>query len=83
MHMETLLPVQKRFRLLFYLIAKPRTPTELASLERKHLSDVSRSLRELRNMGLVEAKTSGSRERYYSVTEDGLFVYTMLSHQSR
>ncbi len=73
--------VQGRLRLLFYLIIQPRTPTELASLENKHLSDVSRKLRKLKDMGLVESTPSGSRERYYRVTRDGFRYYNVLVRQ--
>lgn len=57
------------------------TPTELASLENKHLSQVSRTLRELRKEGLVEYTHSGSREKYYRPTRDGYLVYSMMIRQ--
>lgn len=64
-----------RIRLLFHLILSPKTPTELASLEKKHLSTVSRTLGRLKRDGLVQASPSGSRETYYSVTREGYLVY--------
>jgi DNA-binding IclR family transcriptional regulator len=81
--MESSIPLEGRFRLLFYLIVRPRTPTELAKLESKHLSGVSRSLRELREMGYVEYTPSGSREKYYRATIQGYYAYLLAARQSR
>jgi len=67
-------------RLLYYLVRSPRTPTELANLEKKHLSEVSRTLRSMRNSGLVEYTETGSRERYYRATEEG---YVLLRRSLR
>ncbi len=58
-------------RVLYLLVRSPKTPTELASLEKKHLSDVSRTLRTLRDGGLVEYTETSSRQRYYRVTAEG------------
>jgi DNA-binding MarR family transcriptional regulator len=46
----------------------------LANLEKKHLSQVSRTLRKLRDYGFVEYKPSRSRQRYYSVTDEGYAI---------
>ncbi len=43
----------------------------MASLENKHLSDISRMLKKLREDGLVIYRDSGSRERYYIATVEG------------
>jgi len=67
-------------RLLYYLVRSPRTPTELATLEKKHLSEVSRTLRNMRDSGLVEYVDTGSRERYYRATEEG---YVLLRRSLR
>ena len=67
-------------RLLYYLVGSPKTPTELATMEKKHLSQVSRTLRSLRDNGLVEYTQTGSRQRYYRVTEEG---YAMLMRSLR
>jgi DNA-binding transcriptional ArsR family regulator len=64
-----------RSRLIELLSNRPRTPTELASIERKHVSHVSRALAELRERGLVEAISTESRERYYRTTYLGLAIY--------
>ncbi len=65
-----------KIRLLIDLFNGPRTPTELATLEKKHLSQVSRALGNLRKDGLVEVTRSGSRERYYRPTPVG---YSMIN----
>jgi len=61
-------------RVLYHLVRSPKTPTELATLEKKHLSSVSRTLRELRDSGLVEYTKSSSRERYYRATPEGYII---------
>jgi len=61
-------------RILYYLVKSPKTPTEIANLENKHLSSVSRTLRELRSNGLVVYTDSGSRERYYRATQQGAIL---------
>ena len=72
-----------RLKLLYYLVIKPRTPTELASLERKHLSDVSRGLGKLRREGLVEYEWTGARERYYKATHEGYVILYAALRQGR
>jgi DNA-binding transcriptional ArsR family regulator len=69
-------------KLLFHLTVRPRTPTELAALENKHLSQVSRSLGELKRRGLVELAEARSRERYYKPTRDGYIVYAYLTSRT-
>lgn len=58
-------------KLLHHLILSPKTPTELANLEKKHLSEISRALAKLRRFGYVEYERRGSKERYYRATVDG------------
>jgi predicted transcriptional regulator len=65
-------------RLLYLLVRSPKTPTELATLENKHLSEVSRTLRNMRDSGLVEYTETGSRERYYRATEQGYVLLRRL-----
>jgi DNA-binding transcriptional ArsR family regulator len=72
-----------RLKLLYYLITGPRTPTELATIEDKHLSEISRNLASLRRMGLVVATQSGSRERYYKITSDGYVAYAAFMQRIR
>jgi DNA-binding MarR family transcriptional regulator len=57
------------------LITKPCTPTELAYIEGKHVSHVSRALSEMRKKGLVEPLPTTTRERYYRVTSQGYAIY--------
>jgi DNA-binding transcriptional ArsR family regulator len=68
-----------RRRLLGRLTEAPSTPTELASIEKKHVSHVSRALSELRARGLVESMQSQSREKYYRATYQGVAAYYALS----
>ena len=58
--------------MLLDLAKGPMTPTELASIEKKHVSHVSRALAELRAEGLVEPVWTSSREKYYRATNRGL-----------
>ena len=67
-----------RSRLLEHLVLGPKTPTELASMENKHVSHVSRALAELKERGLVEQMSSASRERYYKATLQGMTIYTSM-----
>ncbi len=64
-----------RSRLIELLSKGPKTPTELAFIEKKHVSHVSRALAELRAEGLVEAISTESRERYYRTTYLGMAIY--------
>lgn len=66
-----------RSKVLIHLSRGPMTPTELASIEKKHVSHVSRALAELRAEGLVEPIWTSSKEKYYRATDRGL----MLSYQ--
>ncbi len=69
-----------RTKLLGHLTKAPMTPTELASIENKHVSHVSRALAELKAQGLVEPVFQESREKYYKATHNGLSLYiTILS----
>ena len=69
-----------RKALLSRLISRPATPSELAAIEQKHVSHVSRALAEMRGMGLVEYASSGSRERYYRATVQGYMVFAALKY---
>ena len=72
-----------KLKLLYDLVVRPRTPTELALLENKHLSDISRGLGTLRREGLVEYRDSGSRERYYNATVEGYILLYASIRQGR
>lgn len=67
-----------RSGLLEQLVIGPKTPTELAIIEGKHVSHVSRALAELRERGLVEQMSSASRERYYRATSQGMSIYVSM-----
>jgi DNA-binding transcriptional ArsR family regulator len=64
---------------LGHLRGGPKTPTELANLESKHVSHVSRALKELSDWGVVEPLRRESRERYYKMTTRGYQIYASLS----
>ncbi len=68
-----------RSKLLERLASKPCTPTELAAMESKHISHVSRALIELKERGLVSSSPSGSRERYYKITTQGYAIYATIT----
>ena len=68
-----------RSKLLQRLASSPHTPTELATMESKHISHISRALIELREWGLVSASQSGSREHYYKITTQGYAIAAALS----
>jgi DNA-binding transcriptional ArsR family regulator len=72
-----------RKSLLSLLVGPPKTPSELAVLQSKHVSHVSRALTELRGRGLVEYSEQGSRERYYRATRQGYVAYIALLRASR
>jgi DNA-binding MarR family transcriptional regulator len=61
----------------------PKSPSQLASIEKKHVSHVSRALAEMKSRGLVEYWRTDSRERYYRVTTQGYFVYGLVARMTR
>ena len=67
-----------RLRLLGHLSKEAMTPTALASIEKKHVSHVSRALAELRAQGLVTPILAQSRERYYRATQHGERLYELM-----
>jgi predicted transcriptional regulator len=71
-----------RRKILERLVSGPMTPTELASLEKKHVSHVSRALREMADYGIVMSVSSHSRERYYQITTPGYLAFAALSRVS-
>ena len=68
-----------RKRLLLQLMKGPHTPSELAILESKHVSHVSRALKELRARGLVESFRSESRYKYYVATSRATAIAYVLT----
>ena len=68
-----------RLGLLLNLIAGPKSPSQLASIEKRHVSHVSRALSELRDRGIVEPLPRGSRETFYKLTTQGYILYSSLA----
>ena len=72
-----------RARIIAVLSGIPRTPTEVARLENKHVSHVSRAIHELEHRGLVEFVNSESRRRYYRTTSQGMALALILARGIR
>jgi predicted transcriptional regulator len=72
-----------RAKVLAILSGSARTPTEIARLENKHVSHVSRTIRELEAQGLVEVAWSESRERHYRTTKSGHALLLTLSQHTK
>ncbi|MDA4124622.1 MAG: hypothetical protein OK438_04125 [Thaumarchaeota archaeon] len=68
-----------RLGLLVGLITGPKSTSQLATLEKKHVSHVSRALTELKARGIVEPIPRGTRETFYRLTTQGYVIYTVLS----
>lgn len=67
---------------LHALSEHPRTPTQIADEISKHQSHVSKTLRELDRMGLVECLNPDAKKgRLYRLTEDGEQIYNRLSSE--
>lgn len=50
----------------------PKTPSQMAENSDKHLSHISRALRELEDKNLVECKNpQANKNRFYEITEKG------------
>ncbi len=78
-HAEFVNSSKMRLGLLLSLITGPKSTSQLASIENKHVSHVSRALTELKARGIVESMPRGSRETFYRLTTQGYVVYTALS----
>ena len=64
-----------RFRILVLLKESQKTPTDLKLLVSTQLSNVSGSLKELEEMGLVKCLTPERKKlRFYAITEDGIKI---------
>ena len=68
-----------RLGLLVNLITGPKSPSQLATIEKRHVSHVSRALSELRARGIVEPMPRTSRETLYRLTTQGYVVYITLA----
>jgi DNA-binding transcriptional ArsR family regulator len=72
-----------RSKVLEDIVRVPRTPSELASIENKHVSHVSRALAELREQGLVEPVSSERRQKYYRATDLGYLMAATFMDRAR
>ncbi len=72
-----------RSKVLEDIVRVPRTPYELASIENKHVSHVSRALTELRMQGLVEPVSNNTRLKYYRATELGYLMAATFTKSAR
>ena len=72
-----------RSQVLEDIVRTPRTPSELASIENKHVSHVSRALAELRMQGLVEPVLTNTRQKYYRATDLGFLMAATFTKSPR
>jgi len=72
-----------RSHVLEDIVRGPRTPSELASIENKHVSHVSRALAELRAQGLVEPVSGERRQRHYRATDLGYLMAATFNSKPR
>lgn len=72
-----------RLELLLHLATGPKSPSELATIEKKHISHVSRAIRELEVRGLVEVQRRESKGKYYSATLQGNAIALVLARIPR
>jgi predicted transcriptional regulator len=69
---DFVLSSETRFRILTFLSRNSGTPTQLAKAVEKHLSHISRALRELESKELVIcANPLNSKPREYKLTPEG------------
>ena len=72
-----------RLKLLGHLAKEAMTPTELASIENKHVSHVSRALAELKAEGLVATISGQSRSKYYRATDHGIRLCALMMNSPK
>ena len=69
---DFVLSSETRFRILSFLSKNSGTPTQLAREVQKHLSHISRALRELESKDLVScAAPKNTKPRVYTLTSEG------------
>jgi len=67
--------------ILRLLLNQPQTPKDVSKFLDKHLSQVSRNLRELEKKGLVKCLNPKLKKgRFYATTEKGQELMEKLSH---
>lgn len=70
--LDFVLSSETRLRILSFLSTNSGTPTQLAKQIQKHLSHISRALKELESMDLVSCSTpQNSKPREYRLTPEG------------
>jgi len=70
--LDFVLSSETRLRILSFLSTNSGTPTQLAKQISKHLSHISRALRELESMDLVSCSNQkNSKPREYRLTPEG------------
>ncbi|MDA4112404.1 MAG: hypothetical protein OK439_07675 [Thaumarchaeota archaeon] len=70
--LDFVLSSETRFRILAFLSMSSSTPTQLAKQIEKHLSHISRALRELESKDLVACSNpNNSKPRQYRLTPEG------------
>ena len=70
--LDFVLSSETRLKVLSFLSNDSETPTQLAKLVQKHLSHISRALRELESKDLVSCSTpESSKPRVYCLTTEG------------
>ena len=69
---DYVLSSETRFRIISYLSEDAKTPTQLANAIQKHLSHISRALRELESKDLVICSSpKNTKPRIYYLTPEG------------
>jgi len=69
---DFVLSSETRFRIIAYLSEDAKTPTQLANAIQKHLSHISRALRELESRDLVICQAPrNTKPRVYYLTPEG------------
>jgi DNA-binding MarR family transcriptional regulator len=70
--LDFVLSSETRLKVLSFLYANSGTPTQLAKQIEKHLSHISRALKELESKDLVSCSTpESSKPRIYNLTTEG------------
>ncbi len=71
-------------QLVFKALADhPQTPTQIANSIDRYQTHVSRTLRELEEMGLVECRNPNARKgRIYALTNNGDDIYECMDEKS-
>ena len=81
---DFVLSSETRLRIISFLGKSSSTPTQLAREVQKHLSHISRALRELESKDLVScASPKNSKPRVYCLTNEGIEVLNEIRYRVR